>query len=128
MNLSEDRIIPPDARILVTGAAGFIGSRVVECLVRSGYTNIRCLVRPTSKKDRLSAIQDSGGKACRLEIVEGNLLSPEDCLRASSDVAVIYHLAAGRGEKSIPDAFLNTVVATKNLLKRPFATVALRDS
>ncbi len=126
MNLSEDRMIPPDARILVTGAAGFIGSRVVECLVRSGYTNIRCLVRPTSKRDRLSAIQDSGGKACRLEIVEGNLLSPEDCLRASSDVAVIYHLAAGRGEKSIPDAFLNTVVATKNLLQAAIRNGSLK--
>ena len=55
----RDRIIPSDAKILVTGAAGFIGSRVVECLLRLGYTNIRCLVRPTSKKDRVEEIGKS---------------------------------------------------------------------
>jgi nucleoside-diphosphate-sugar epimerase len=30
---------------------------------------------------------------------------------------VIYHLAAGRGEKFYPDAFLNSVVTTRNLLE-----------
>jgi nucleoside-diphosphate-sugar epimerase len=30
---------------------------------------------------------------------------------------VIFHLAAGRGEKSFPDAFMNSVVATRNLLE-----------
>jgi nucleoside-diphosphate-sugar epimerase len=29
---------------------------------------------------------------------------------------VIFHLAAGTGEKSIPEAFINSVVATRNLL------------
>jgi nucleoside-diphosphate-sugar epimerase len=31
-------------------------------------------------------------------------------------VALIYHLAAGRGEKAFPDAFINSVVTTRNLL------------
>jgi len=31
--------------------------------------------------------------------------------------AVIYHLAAGRGEKFYPDAYLNSVVTTRNLLE-----------
>ncbi len=31
----------------------------------------------------------------RLKIVEGNLLSRQDCEAAVKDVAVIYHLAAG---------------------------------
>src|SRR5262249_48623260 len=30
--------------------------------------------------------------------------------------AVIYHLAAGMGEKSFPGAFMNTVLTTRNLL------------
>jgi len=31
-------------------------------------------------------------------------------------VAIIFHLAAGGGDKSFPDVFLNTVVTTRNLL------------
>jgi nucleoside-diphosphate-sugar epimerase len=52
----------------------------------------------------------------RLEIFEGNLLSHEDCTNISKDAQIIYHLAAGRGEKSFPDAYLNSVVITRNLL------------
>src|SRR5262249_19775554 len=51
-----------------------------------------------------------------IEVMRGNLLSREDCERATRDVAVIYHLAAGTGEKSFPDAFMNSVVTTRNLL------------
>jgi nucleoside-diphosphate-sugar epimerase len=49
-------------------------------------------------------------------VIEGNLLSPNDCQAAVSGAAVIYHLAAARGEKSIPDAFMNSVVTTRNLV------------
>ena len=37
-------------------------------------------------------------------------------MKATKNAAVIYHLAAGRGEKSYPDAFMNSVVTTRNLL------------
>jgi nucleoside-diphosphate-sugar epimerase len=117
MKDTEHRTIASEGRILVTGAAGFLGSRVVECLVRYGYRNICCLVRPTSRTERLEAIAQSlGGDGC-LEILKGNLLSRSDCARASQNAAVIYHLAAGRGEKSYPDAFINSVVTTRNLLE-----------
>src|SRR5213078_3420280 len=52
----------------------------------------------------------------RIEVFKGNLLSPEDCAAATKDVAVIFHLAAGRGEKSFADSFMNSVVTTRNLL------------
>jgi nucleoside-diphosphate-sugar epimerase len=41
-------------------------------------------------------------------------------------VAVIYHFAAGRGEKSYPDAFLNSVVTTRNLLEASLRDQCLR--
>ena len=41
-------------------------------------------------------------------------------------MAVIYHLAAGTGEKSFPDAFLNSVVATRNLLDAGLQAARLR--
>jgi nucleoside-diphosphate-sugar epimerase len=120
-----ERVIRAENSILVTGAAGFIGSRVVECLLQYGYRNIRCLVRPTSRTERLEAIQQSP-EGNGLEIVKGNLLSRDDCLRVSLDAAVIYHLAAGRGEKSYPDAFINSVVGTRNLLEAAYLHRCLR--
>ncbi len=39
---------------------------------------------------------------------------------------VIFHLAAGTGEKSFPDAFLNSVVATRNLLEASLRFGSLR--
>jgi nucleoside-diphosphate-sugar epimerase len=126
MKETEHRIIERKERILVTGAAGFLGSRVVECLVQYGYTNICCLVRPTSRTERLEAIAQSLGEDGCFEIVKGNLLSRSDCARASRNAAVIYHLAAGRGEKSYPHAFINSVVTTRNLLEAAWQHGALR--
>src|SRR4029077_413667 len=53
----------------------------------------------------------------RVEVVKGNLLSRDDCAAAAEGAALIFHLAAARGEKSFPDAFLNSVVTTRNLLE-----------
>jgi nucleoside-diphosphate-sugar epimerase len=75
------------------------------------------MVRPTANVERLKAILQSHGKTAQLEVVEGNLLSLEDCLRVSQSASVVYHLAAARGEKSFPEAFMNTVVTTRNLLE-----------
>jgi nucleoside-diphosphate-sugar epimerase len=109
--------------ILVTGAGGFIGRRVVERLSEIGFRRIRCLVRPGGEH-KISALRAVSPSA--IEIVEGNLLSPADCLAAVSGAAVILHLAAARGEKSVPDAFLNSVVTTRNLLEAACAGGHLR--
>ena len=109
-------IAGPDDRILVTGAAGFIGSRVLQCLLDHGFRNLVCFVRPSSELAEIEAIIDHQPPGVRIEVLKGNLLSREDCEAACRDVAVIFHLAAGIGEKSFPDAFLNSVVATRNLL------------
>jgi len=109
-------IVGRDDRILVTGAAGFIGSRVVENLVGRGCHNIVCFVRPSSELTEIEAILRRQPLGARVEVFKGNLLSREDCEAVSKDVAVILHLAAGTGEKSFPDAFMNSVVATRNLL------------
>ncbi len=110
-------IIGLDDPILVTGATGFIGSRLVETLLDLGFRNLRCFARSSSKLAKMQAHYGGRCDGARIEVINGNLLSPEDCAAATKDVAVIFHLAAGRGEKSFPDAFMNSVVTTRNLLE-----------
>ena len=109
-------IIAPDDAVLVTGSNGFIGSKVVETLLAYGFTNVRCFVRPSSNRAVLkSVLQRFDGKQ-NAEIVAGDLLSREDCRRAAEGVSVISHLAAGM-EKSFAGAFMNSALATRNLVE-----------
>jgi len=114
---TEASIIGPNEPVLITGAGGFIGLRVVESLLRHGFRNLRCFARPSSNSARLEELAEQWKEKAAVEIVKGNLLSREDCLSATGGVAVIYHLAAGRGEKLYADAFMNSVVTTRNLLE-----------
>ena len=114
---NDSFIIGPDDRILVTGASGFIGSRVVESLVDRGFRNLVCFARPSSEASRIEAIVERRPPRARIEVLKGNLLSRADCEAACKDVAVIFHLAAGTGQKSFPDAVMNSVVTTRNLLE-----------
>jgi nucleoside-diphosphate-sugar epimerase len=108
-------IVNPEETILVTGANGFVGTRVVRTLLSYGFKKVRCLTRSTSKSRNL---EDIGKEfvGASLEIVKGNLLSRDDCIHAAEGASIIYHLAAGV-EKSFPGCFLNSVVTTRNLLE-----------
>ena len=119
-------IIGRDDGILVTGGTGFIGSRLVEVLLDHGFRNIRCLVRSSSGLDRVKDLCGRCPEGARVDVVRGNLLSREDCTAATRDVAVVFHLAAARGEKSVPDAFMNSVVTTRNLLEASLGHQCLR--
>ncbi len=112
----QDPIISPEDKVLVTGASGFIGTRVVGKFLEHGFRRVRCFSRTSSDLRKLDSIKRDYGDTAEIEIFRGNLLSREDCRRAAEGVPVIYHLAAGTGEKSFPDAFLNSVVTTRNLL------------
>lgn len=118
-------IVRPDDRILITGAAGFIGARVAERLASRGFSNLICFTRPSSQSSRIDALARQYPET-RFEVVRGNLLSREDCAIACRDAKVIFHLAAGTGEKSVPDAFMNSVVATRNLLDASVQDGSLR--
>jgi nucleoside-diphosphate-sugar epimerase len=124
--VSIEMLVNEDDLLLVTGAAGFVGARVVSSLLNRGFRNLRCLVRPTSNLARLTkAIADFDG-AAHVEIIEGNLLSPADCLTIARDSSIIYHLAAGTGTKAFSDAYLNSVVTTRNLLDAALKHKSLR--
>lgn len=115
-DLQNTFLIKPDDLILVTGATGFVGSRVVVSLLERGFRNIRCFARPSSEAAKIKTVSTLEHSGSGVQVFRGNLLSREDCIAATRDAVVVLHLAAGRGEKFYPDAFMNSVVTTRNLL------------
>jgi len=122
----EEFIIGRDSRILITGATGFIGSRLAARLLERGFRNLRCLGRPSGKMGQLEALCQKYGDRAQVEFFRGNLLSREDCAAATRDAEVIFHLAAGTGDKSFPGAFMNSVVTTRNLIEASHTHGCLR--
>jgi nucleoside-diphosphate-sugar epimerase len=116
MTTPTDALIRPSDRVLVTGANGFIGVKVVELLVERGFSDVVCFVRPSSQLDRLQRVIERAPADRKPRLVRGDLLSREDCARATDSVAVIYHLAAGF-DKSFAGAFMNSALSTRNLIE-----------
>ena len=123
---SDRYIVGPDDILLVTGATGFIGAKVVEQLVDQGFRHIRCFVRPSSDPSKVEALHAYQRNKTQVEVIQGNLLAREDCTAAVRGVSVIFHLAVGAGTKSYPDAFMNSVVTTRNLVEAAGMTQCLK--
>jgi len=100
---------------LITGASGFLGSRVVERLLAAGERHVRCFVRPGGRVDHIERLRAVYTNA-NVEIVTGNLTRPNDAAAAVKRVRTIYHLAAAMSG-SPADMVLNTVVASKNVVE-----------
>jgi nucleoside-diphosphate-sugar epimerase len=113
--LNPDIIIQKNELIMVTGSNGFVGTRVVATLLSFGHTKLRCFVRPSSRTEDLKAVLRKFEVESKVEVFVGDLLSREDCARATNGVSVIYHLAAGF-DKSFAGAYMNSALATRNLL------------
>ncbi len=82
------------------------------------------MTRCFSRRPLVARSGDAG--APPVEWIHGNLHSREDCARATRDVQLIVHLAAGTGTKSYADAFLNSVVTTRNLLEAAVSSGTLK--
>lgn len=105
--------------ILVTGAAGFIGSHTAERLLGLGYEvicidNFNSYYNIELKKLNAKAVEEKGGT-----FVEMDLRNEEDYKKLPSSVDYIFHFAAQPGISStstFEDYFTNNVIATKNLI------------
>jgi UDP-glucose 4-epimerase len=99
---------------LVTGGAGFIGSHIVEALVRRG-DRVRVLDNLiTGKRGNLEPL------VSRIEFIEGDIRDFETARRAVEGVGVIFHEAAIPSvPRSVADPLLNhesNINGTFNLL------------
>src|SRR5580692_7042470 len=101
-------------KILVTGAAGFLGTALLERLLSHGYKDIRCNVRRPADVPKLEAILERHPQI-RFDYCIGNLKYREDSERAVDGVQLILHLVAGK-KGTAADLFLNSVVASRTLL------------
>src|SRR5262245_28611733 len=101
-------------KILVTGAAGFLGRILVERLVMHGYTDIRCSLRRRASLGKLETISQRYPNA-HIESSVGDLRYAADAARISKDVNLIFHLAAAK-KGAAAGLFLDSVVASRNLL------------
>lgn len=90
-------------RVLVTGAGGFVGSHLVEALVKKG-AKVRTLVHYNSRNDWGMLEDVPAGTLAGVEMVTGDL-KDADCVReAVFGQQVIFHLGALIG---IPYSYVN---------------------
>ncbi len=114
--------LAPDARLLVTGGAGFIGSAYVrDVLARRDGARITVLDKLTYAGNRanLAAVETDPDLAARYRFVQGDIADPEVVgpLVADAD-AVVNFAAESHVDRSIldPEAFLRTGVIGVHVL------------
>lgn len=108
-------------KILITGAAGFIGSNLTDHFLTRGYEVVGLDNFSTGKRANLSeALQHPG-----FTLIEGDIRNPEDCRTAVQGCQYLLHQAAlGSVPRSIKDpvtsnevnvgGFLNMLVAARD--------------
>jgi len=96
----------PAATWLVTGAAGFIGSNLVEALLGAGQRVVGLDNFSTGHRHNLEDIRAAVGEAAwaRFDFVEGDIRDQAVCARATRSVDTVLHQAAlGSVPRSIED-------------------------
>jgi UDP-N-acetylglucosamine 4-epimerase len=121
-------IAAPRRRWLVTGVAGFIGSHLLETLLKLDQDVIGLDNFATGKQSNLDEVRAAVGAAAwrRHEFIEGDIADVATCRRACAGVQVVLHQAAlGSVPRSIETplvthaanatGFLNMLVAAREV-------------
>jgi len=105
-------------KILITGAAGFIGSHLTELLVKQGF-NVKVFVRYNSKNNwgwlENSEVKDE------VEVITGDIRDFDSVYNAVKGCEIVFHLAALIGipySYVSPKAYIETnIIGTYNILQ-----------
>jgi len=124
-------------RWLVTGVAGFIGSNLLETLLRHGQHVTGLDNFSTGHRKNLEEVSRSvtPEQWARFRLIEGDIRDPQTCVEACRDAELVLHEAAlGSVPRSITDplltnannvtGFLNMLVAAKETGVRRFVYAA----
>lgn len=112
-------------KTLVTGAAGFIGSHLVEALVAAGH-DVRVLVRYNGRDDRGHLDRLPASVMDHVEVHRGDLKDPEAVRKAVKRQEWVLHLGA---LIAIPYSYQNPLdVVQTNVLGTTHILDACRDS
>jgi uncharacterized protein YbjT (DUF2867 family) len=90
--------------ILVTGATGYVGGRLVPRLLEAGYS-VRCLVRDPARLQGRPWFE-------QVEVVRGDVLKPDTLAPAVQDVAAAYYMI--HSMKSSADFHQQDLTAARN--------------
>jgi UDP-N-acetylglucosamine 4-epimerase len=112
---------------LVTGAAGFIGSHLLEALLRRGETVVSMDNFATGHRANLDEVEQAVGAQAwrRHRLIEASIVDPQACRDACRGVdIVLHHAALGSVPRSIADpvathqanvnGFVNMLVAARD--------------
>ena len=93
---ASDRMRARPLRWLVTGAAGFIGSNLLQTLLELDQTVVGLDNFATGKQDNLDEVRRSvsAGQWARFRFIEGSVESPDVCRAAVAGAGVVLHQAA----------------------------------
>lgn len=122
---------------LITGVAGFIGSNLLETLLKLGQIVIGMDNFSTGHKRNLTEVQTlvSQEQWARFTFIEGDIRSLQSCRDACADVDYVLHQAAlGSVPRSVADpiatnstnidGFLNMLVASRDANVKSFVYAA----
>lgn len=93
------------AKVLVTGGAGFIGSHLVERLLRDGKAVVVIDDLSTGRGENLNAVKDHPG----LTLIRSKVSDCEDLDSIVSQCESVYHLAAAVGVELVIQSCVSSI-------------------